>query len=152
MLGENGDGNNGDDGKNGDGSHGGEGGEVISLEEARRRAQGQADAKSETSATVPIDASNFLQPIVSAIAVELSKVADADGNVKLGGEDEASKQKTAAVLRGIGAGLGAVLGDAFAKWAEKMVQSGNVKIESTTPSPTTTPSPPSTTDDPDKKN
>jgi len=141
MLGENG---NGGDGNTG--ADAGEGGEVVSLAEARRRAEEHAKTEAAGAATTPqpVDASGLLQPIVAAIAMELSKVADADGTVRLGGEDEAAKQKTAAVLRGLGAGLGAMLGDAFSKWAEKMVTQGQVKVE-------TTPAPPSTTDDPEKK-
>jgi hypothetical protein len=154
MSGENGDGHDGHTGAV-------EGGEVVSLEEARRRAEERAkDAGGAPGGTTPpqaVDASGLLQPIVAAIAMELSKVADADGTVRLGGEDEVAKQKTAAVLRGIGQGLGAVLGEAFSKWAEKMVTSGTVKIDGTNVPPAPTPptpptTPPTTPEDPEKKN
>jgi hypothetical protein len=65
---------------------------------------------------------------MSAIARELSSLADPDGTVRIGSGDEAQRQKTAAVLRGIGSGLGAVLGDAFGKWAQKLVESGSVTV------------------------
>lgn len=144
----------GENGGNGDGkTDAGEGGEVVSLEEARRRAEERAKAEATGAAPPqPVDASGLLQPIVAAIAMELSKVADADGTVRLGGEDEAAKQKTAAVLRGLGAGLGAMLGDAFSKWAEKMVTQGQVKVETNpAPAPATTAPTTAPTDDPEKK-
>jgi hypothetical protein len=63
---------------------------------------------------------NPLEPVVTAIAKELAKLADPDGVVRVGGEDEASRARTAALVRGLGVGLGNALAEAFAKWAEKI--------------------------------
>jgi hypothetical protein len=105
------------------------GGEVVPIEEARKRHDAEVAAASpspagETGAPPPADGTPptpaFLQPVMAAIARELADLAGSDGVVRLGGEDEASRAKTAAVVRGIGAGLGAALADAFGKWAEKL--------------------------------
>jgi hypothetical protein len=89
-------------------------GEVISLDEARKKAEG---AKPEEPAEAQ---PNPFEPVVTAIAVELAKLADKDGVVHVGGEDEASRARTAAVVRGLGVGIGNALAEAFAKWAEKI--------------------------------
>jgi hypothetical protein len=104
------------------------GGEVVPIEEARKRHDAEVAAlpspTGEPSAPPPADGTAptpaFLQPVMAAIARELADLAGSDGVVRLGGEDEASRARTAAVVRGIGAGLGAALADAFGKWAEKL--------------------------------
>ena len=88
-------------------------GEVISLDEARKKAEGQ---KPDEPAAQP----NPFEPVVTAIAVELAKLADKDGVVRVGGEDDAARARTAAVVRGLGVGIGNALAEAFAKWAEKI--------------------------------
>ena len=109
------------------------GGDVVPIEEARQRHEAELAATPPAPATgtpsagdagAPADGTQstpaFLQPVMAAIARELADLAGSDGVVRLGGEDEASRAKTAAVVRGIGAGLGAALADAFGKWAEKL--------------------------------
>jgi hypothetical protein len=138
------------------------GGEVVSLDEARKKAEGKASdaqASSELPAdeggdprTVTINGAEFLKPVMAAIARELAGVADPDGVVRVGGADEASRAKTAAVVKGLGVGLGQALAEAFGKWAEK------INTGEATPPPvtgtitaTTDDQPPTTPDDPDKK-
>ncbi len=91
--------------------------EVISLDDARRRAAGTA--ATEPTADV-VDGGDFLQPVMAAIARELAAVADPDGVVRVGGSDEASRAKTAAVVKGLGLGLGQALADAFGKYAQRI--------------------------------
>lgn len=94
-------------------------GEVISLDEARKKAEGgKADGAKADEPAQP----NPFEPVVTAIAVELAKLADKDGVVRVGGEDEAARARTAAVVRGLGVGIGNALAEAFAKWAEKIQQ------------------------------
>src|SRR5581483_12481756 len=59
-------------------------GEVISLDEARKKAEG---AKPDEAPAQP----NPFEPVVTAIAVELAKLADKDGVVRVGGEDDAAR-------------------------------------------------------------
>jgi len=92
-------------------------GEVISLDEARKKAEG---AKPDEAPAQP----NPFEPVVTAIAVELAKLADKDGVVRVGGEDDAARARTAAVVRGLGVGIGNALAEAFAKWADKLQQPG----------------------------
>jgi hypothetical protein len=58
--------------------------------------------------------------VMAAIARELASVADPDGVVRVGGTDEASRAKTAAVVKGLGIGLGQALAEAFGKYAQKI--------------------------------
>ena len=95
----------------------GDGGDVISLDDARKKA-GEPDAQSTQQVTV--DGVDFLKPVMAAIARELASVADPDGVVRVGGTDEASRAKTAAVVKGLGIGLGQALADAFGKYAQKI--------------------------------
>ena len=122
------------------------GADVVSIEEARLKAQAK-DAPNVTGepTAVNVDANEFLKPVMAAIARELAGVADPDGTVRVGGSDEASRAKTAAVVKGLGVGLGQALADAFGKWAQKIevgapppvtIDAQDVKIE-----------PPSTTND-----
>ena len=67
-----------------------------------------------------VDGAEFLKPVMAAIARELASVADPDGVVRVGGTDEASRAKTAAVVKGLGIGLGQALADAFGKYAQKI--------------------------------
>ena len=125
------------------------GADVVSIEDARLKAQAK-DAPSNAAevgepTAVNVDANEFLKPVMAAIARELAGVADPDGTVRVGGSDEASRAKTAAVVKGLGVGLGQALADAFGKWAQKIevgapppvtIDAQDVKIE-----------PPSTTND-----
>jgi hypothetical protein len=99
---------------------------VVSLDDARRKAsaaseRGDAEAPPPT---VDVNAAEFLKPVMAAIARELSNVADPDGLARAGGSDEASRAKTAAVIKGLGAGLGQALAEAFGKWAQR-IESGH---------------------------
>lgn len=98
------------------------GADVVSIEAARLKAQAK-DATADDdapAAPVNVDANEFLKPVMAAIARELAGVADPDGTVRVGGNDEASRAKTAAVVKGLGVGLGQALADAFGKWAQKI--------------------------------
>jgi hypothetical protein len=99
---------------------------VVSLDEARRKAaageRGEAEAD-PPAPVVDVNAVEFLRPVMAAIARELSNVADPDGLARAGGSDEASRAKTAAVIKGLGAGLGQALAEAFGKWAQR-IESG----------------------------
>jgi hypothetical protein len=99
--------------KDGDG-----GGDVISLDDARKKA-GESDAPAQQQ-TVTLEGGEFLKPVMAAIARELASVADPDGVVRVGGTDEASRAKTAAVVKGLGIGLGQALAEAFGKYAQKI--------------------------------
>jgi hypothetical protein len=103
-----------------EGGDDGEGGEVVSLDEARRRAEEKQAATPMPPLQIDAPVADFLAPVMGAIAKELQQLADKDGVVHLGGEDEASRQKTAAVVRGLGQGLGVALSQMFAKWAERI--------------------------------
>ena len=132
----------------------GDGGDVVSLDEARRKAE---EAKGEGGddevvyehridktfeKTINLEGGEFLKPVMAAIARELASVADPDGTIRVGGSDEASRAKTAAVVKGLGVGLGQALAEAFGKWAQK-IETGEVKGQAvTTPPPD---------DSPDKK-
>ena len=93
-------------------------GDVISLDDARKKA-GESDTQ-EPQQTVTLDGAEFLKPVMAAIARELASVADPDGVVRVGGSDEASRAKTAAVVKGLGIGLGQALAEAFGKYAQKI--------------------------------
>src|SRR5436190_24319392 len=80
--------------------------------------------------------------LVATIAKELAGLAGPDGVVRLGGQDPASRERTAAALRNIGAGLGAAIADAFSTWADK------VKAETATPSGSASPGEPDPTNGP----
>lgn len=133
-----------------------EGGDVVSLDDARKKAEeAKADgAPDEVSfdhridktfeKKINIDGGEFLKPVMAAIARELAGVADPDGTIRVGGTDEASRAKTAAVVKGLGVGLGQALAEAFGKWAQK-IETGQVKGPDVEGTVTTTP------DDPDKK-
>ena len=123
-------------------------GELLSLEGARRAAksdQAQPEDKREADQTVTLNGAEFLKPVMAAIAKELAGVADPDGVVRVGGSDEASRAKTAAVVKGLGIGLGQALAEAFTKYAQK-IESGQA-----TPPLTGTISTGSTPGDDDKK-
>jgi hypothetical protein len=110
------------------------GGDVISLEDARKKAE-EASEREEVvfektfEKKISIDktielggegGAEFLKPVMAAIARELAGVADPDGVVRVGGTDEASRAKTAAVVKGLGIGLGQALAEAFGKYAQKI--------------------------------
>jgi hypothetical protein len=99
--------------KDGDG-----GAEVISIDDARKKA-GESDTQAPPQ-TMTLDGGEFLKPVMAAIARELAGVADPDGIVRVGGTDEASRAKTAAVVKGLGIGLGQALAEAFGKYAQKI--------------------------------
>jgi hypothetical protein len=97
------------------------GGDVVSLDDARKKADEKADEKAEREGkTININGGEFLKPVMAAIARELASVADPDGVVRVGGSDEASRAKTAAVVKGLGIGLGQALAEAFGKYAQKI--------------------------------
>jgi len=113
------------------------GGEVISIDDARQAARGD-DARKKAGAaegddapaggaqqTMTLNGAEFLKPVMAAIARELATVADPDGTVRVGGSDEASRAKTAAVVKGLGIGLGQALAEAFGKYAQK-IETGQV--------------------------
>src|SRR6185369_8277270 len=94
------------------------GGEVVPIDQARKKAaEGEAEAPAQQ---VSINGAEFLKPVMAAIARELANVADPDGTVRVGGTDEASRAKTAAVVKGLGIGLGQALAEAFCKYAQKI--------------------------------
>ena len=114
-----------------------DGGDVVSLDEARKKAE---EAKADGAGPevvfeqrldktfekkINIDGGEFLKPVMAAIARELATVADPDGTVRVGGSDEASRAKTAAVVKGLGIGLGQALAEAFGKYAQK-IETGQV--------------------------
>jgi hypothetical protein len=119
------------------------GADVVSIEDARQKALGK-DKDAPPAAAEPavnVDANEFLKPVMAAIARELAGVADPDGTVRVGGSDEASRAKTAAVVKGLGMGLGQALAEAFGKWAQK-IETGpapgatlDVKLEPVAPPP-----------------
>jgi hypothetical protein len=94
------------------------GGDVVSLDDARKKAAEQPDDGAPQ--TVSVNGAEFLKPVMAAIARELASVADPDGVVRVGGTDEASRAKTAAVVKGLGIGLGQALAEAFGKYAQKI--------------------------------
>ena len=101
-----------------------EGGDVVSLDDARKKAAEQSsDGDAAAAQTVTVNGAEFLKPVMAAIARELASVADPDGTVRVGGTDEASRAKTAAVVKGLGIGLGQALAEAFGKYAQK-IESG----------------------------
>jgi hypothetical protein len=110
-----------------------EGAPIVSLDDARK----EKAAAAQPIKLEGVDAASFLQPVMAAIAKELAGLAGPDGVVRLGGDDEASKAKTQAVVRGLGIGLGAAIAEAFGKLATKV----EIKTDDKTP-----PGPPS---DPD---
>jgi hypothetical protein len=103
--------------------------DVISLDDARKRAE-PADAGEPSNVavekTINIGSGEFLKPVMEAIARELANVADPDGVVRVGGSDEASRAKTAAVVKGLGVGLGQALSELFGKYAQK-IETGEAK-------------------------
>jgi hypothetical protein len=98
------------------------GGDVISIDDARHKAEAAAEVEGAKAAgtSVTVDGAEFLKPVMAAIARELASVADPDGVVRVGGTDEASRAKTAAVVKGLGIGLGQALAEAFGKYAQKI--------------------------------
>lgn len=62
----------------------------------------------------------FLTPVMQAIAKELSGLADADGVLRLGDDPEANRKKSAAVLKGLGQGLGTAIEQALRSWGVKI--------------------------------
>lgn len=100
------------------------GGEVISIDDARKKAEAAPEAAvggaPAGGGSVTVDGAEFLKPVMAAIARELANVADPDGVVRVGGTDEASRAKTAAVVKGLGIGLGQALAEAFGKYAQKI--------------------------------
>ncbi|HEX6836640.1 MAG TPA: hypothetical protein VF334_08710 [Polyangia bacterium] len=102
------------------------GGEVISLDDARKKSsESGGDGQTAGPQTVTLNGADFLKPVMAAIARELAGVADPDGSVRVGGSDEASRAKTAAVVKGLGIGLGQALAEAFGKYAQK-IETGQV--------------------------
>lgn len=100
------------------------GGDVLSLDDARKKAADQeGDGEPGAPPKVTVNGAEFLKPVMAAIARELAGVADPDGVVRVGGTDEASRAKTAAVVKGLGIGLGQALAEAFGKYAQK-IESG----------------------------
>jgi hypothetical protein len=100
-------------------------GEIVSLDEARQKAEAHKAEANEPQPEAPAQPNplnNALQPIMAAIARELAGLAGPDGTIKLDqlSEDEQTKAKTAALLRGLGQGLGDVLAQALGKWADKV--------------------------------
>jgi hypothetical protein len=92
-------------------------GDVISIDRSKKA--GESEPK-EPQQTMTVDGAEFLKPVMAAIARELAGVADPDGVVRVGGSDEASRAKTAAVVKGLGIGLGQALAEAFGKYAQKI--------------------------------
>jgi hypothetical protein len=108
--------------------------DVVSIEDARRRAAA-ADSGAPTDAPppqLPPGAVTFLRPVMEAIARELAGVPDPEGTARAGGSDEASRAKTAAVLKGLGLGLGQALAEAFGKWAQR-IESGEAPLPGAAP-------------------
>jgi hypothetical protein len=99
-----------------------EGGEIVSLDEARQKAEANKTEAAPPDPAQPNPLNNALQPIMAAIARELAGLAGPDGSIKLDqlSEDEQTKAKTQALLRGLGQGLGDVLAQALGKWADKV--------------------------------
>jgi hypothetical protein len=136
-----------------------EGGEIVSLDEARQKAEAKSAEAQAGEAKPPDPLGNALQPIMAAIARELAGLAGPDGKVNIDAlsPDEQQKLKTQALLRGLGQGLGDVLSQALGKWADKVnlnfttAPPADDKIEPTpvhTPEPTPGAPP---VDDPTKK-
>src|SRR5258706_14887138 len=75
----------------------GDGGEVVSLDDARKRAEEKQTGAGDQKPN-PV-----MQGILASVVQELAKLAGPDGKVELGGGDDESRAKTAALLRGIGA-------------------------------------------------
>ncbi len=133
------------------------GGDVVSLDDARKKAEQQVgreevvfektfEKKIELDKTINLNGAEFLKPVMAAIAKELADVADPDGVVRVGGSDEASRAKTAAVVKGLGIGLGQALAEAFGKYAQK-IETG----QATAPVSGTITTEPAPDDDDDKK-
>jgi hypothetical protein len=101
-------------------------GEVVPIEEARRRVEDKAQAEATPA---PAEGPAFLKPMMEALARELAGLASPDGVVRIGGEGEAAKAKTAAVVRALGVGLGAALAEAIGKFADKL----DIKVTTTPP-------------------
>jgi hypothetical protein len=92
-----------------------EGGEVVPIEEARKR----VEDKPQTEAPAVVEGPAFLKPMMDALARELAGLAAPDGTVRLG-EGESGSAKAAAVVRALGVGLGAALAEAIGKFADKI--------------------------------
>ncbi|MGZ3440346.1 MAG: hypothetical protein ACXVDD_12580 [Polyangia bacterium] len=126
------------------------GGELVSLDDARKKAAEQAsDGEAGAAQTATVNGAEFLKPVMAAIARELAGVADPDGVVRVGGSDEASRAKTAAVVKGLGIGLGQALAEAFGKYAQK-IESGQA-VPPVTGAITTKTAPADDDEDPTKK-
>ena len=99
--------------------------ERAAADQARERTGSTAagDGAAEAAASgegLPAGAALFLKPVMDAIARELAGVVDPEGAARAGGSDEASRAKTAAVVKGLGIGLGQALAEAFGKWAQRI--------------------------------
>lgn len=117
-----------------------EGGEVVSIEDARKKAEEKTTQEGEAQPQ-PGPGANFLEPVMQAIGRELAQLAGPDGKINLNlSHDELQRAKTAALIKGIGEGLGAALAQVFSKWADKI----DIKVDMGTP-PTNPEAPPSTT-------
>jgi hypothetical protein len=114
-----------------------EGAPIVSLDDARK----EKAAAGQPIKLEGVDAASFLQPVMAAIAKELAGLAGPDGVVRLGGDDEASKAKTQAVVRGLGIGLGAAIAEAFGKLATKVDIKTEDKTAPSTPSDPAEPDP-----------
>ena len=107
--------------------------QVIAIEDARKRAEEKAAGPTVDEPLSPGAA------IMATIAQELAGLAGPDGVVRLGGQDAVARERTAAVLRGLGAGLGAAIADAFTKWAEKVQVQAQAQPETTPAAPAADP-------------
>jgi hypothetical protein len=127
------------------GSNKPEGAEVVPIEEARKRSEDKTAAAPAEAKPVNPAAAAFLTPVMEALARELAGLATPDGQIKLGGDAEAAKAKTAAVVRALGIGLGAALADAIGKFADKLdlkvTLPTDVKVTLPTDKPETPPAP-----------
>ena len=143
-----------------------EGGEIVSIEDARKKAEEKGQQQATPPAAPADPLGGALQPIMAAIARELAGLAGPDGKVDINSlpQDEASKAKTQALLRGLGQGLGDVLAQALSKWADKVdlkfdvgapgspgVEIKSTPVRSPHNSEADPPTPPPGADDPTKK-
>ena len=108
-----------------------EGADVTSIEEARRRRQqeqeqaeagegGEKEEGGDAPGRVQIGLGELLAPVVASIAQEVARYADDKGVVQMTDDEEENRKKTAAILKGLGQGLGVAIAQAFAKWATKV--------------------------------
>ena len=101
------------------------GGEVVSIEDARKRSEERsaADGGGGRRRHRQREGSPSWRR-----SRELAVWAGPDGTIKIDGmtDDEATKAKTQALLRGLGQGLGDVLAQALSKWGSKIDLKFNV--------------------------